>query len=77
MILDIQILLIVVFWPESLKSELFSYLEKKANLERWLDLESELARYIQTVRKESSAYVTQDLEELNKTELILRKLLRH
>lgn len=46
------------FWPENLKSELFSYLEEKANLERWFDLESELARYIQTVRKESSAYVT-------------------
>lgn len=46
------------FWPEGLKSELFSYLEKKANLERWFDLESELARYIQNVRKESSAYVT-------------------
>lgn len=46
------------FWPEDLKSELFGYLEKKANLERWFDLESELARYIQNVRKESSAYVT-------------------
>lgn len=46
------------FWPENLKSELFGYLEKKANLERWFDLESELARYIQTIRKESSAYVT-------------------
>lgn len=46
------------FWPENLKSELFDYLEKKANLERWFDLESELARYIQNVRKESSAYVT-------------------
>ena len=46
------------FWPENLESELFSYLEEKANLERWFDLESELARYIQTVRKESSAYVT-------------------
>lgn len=46
------------FWPENLKSELFGYLEKKANLERWFDLESEFARYIQTVREESSAYVT-------------------
>lgn len=46
------------FWPENLKSELFGYLEKKANIERWFDLESELARYIQTIRKESSAYVT-------------------
>lgn len=46
------------FWPDNLKSELFGYLEKKANLERWFDLESELARYIQNVRKESSAYVT-------------------
>lgn len=46
------------FWPENLKSELFSYLEEKANLESWFDLESELGRYIQSVRKESSAYVT-------------------
>lgn len=46
------------FWPKNLKSELFSYLEGKANLERWFDLESELARYIQNVRKETSAYVT-------------------
>ncbi len=46
------------FWPDNLKSELFGYLEKKANLKRWFDLESELARYIQNVRKESSAYVT-------------------
>lgn len=44
------------FWLENLKSELFSYLEEKANLERWFDLESELAKYIQTVRKESSAF---------------------
>lgn len=46
------------FWPENLKSELFSYLEEKANLESWFDLESELGRYVQSVRKESSAYVT-------------------
>ena len=61
------------FWPENLKSELFSYLEEKANLERWFDLESELARYIQTVRKESLLMLQQDLDGLNKIELILRK----
>lgn len=37
------------FWPQKLKSNLFEFLDKKAKIKRWLDLEGELAKYVATL----------------------------
>lgn len=69
------------FWPKNLESELYMYLERKANLQRWFDLESELARYIEKVKKESSAYVTTRPNRARKDEadfkVIVKKLIAY
>lgn len=34
------------FWPTELHSQLYQYLSKKSQIEKWFDLESELANYV-------------------------------
>ena len=34
------------FWPKNLESQLYGYLNKKFQIERWFDLEGELATYV-------------------------------
>lgn len=33
-------------WPKNLDSQLYAYLNKKSQIERWFDLEGELATYV-------------------------------
>lgn len=34
------------FWPKDLESELYEHLDQKSKIERWFDLEGELANYV-------------------------------
>lgn len=34
------------FWPKNLNSQLYKYLDSKAHIEKWFDLEGELATYV-------------------------------
>lgn len=34
------------FWPKNLESQLYGYLNQKSQIERWFDLEGELATYV-------------------------------
>ena len=37
------------FWPKNLKSQLYRYLSQKSQIEKWFDLEGELANYVTSV----------------------------
>ena len=39
------------YWPKNLKSQLCSYLNQKSQIEKWFDLEGELANYVQKAAK--------------------------
>ena len=39
------------YWPKNLKSQLYSYLNQKSQIEKWFDLEGELANYVQKAAK--------------------------
>ena len=44
------------FWPKNLKSQLYRYLSQKSQIEKWFDLEGELANYVQTMGDTVSSY---------------------
>lgn len=44
------------FWPKNLNSELYKYLNQKSQIEKWFDLEGELANYVQKVGCTIEAY---------------------
>lgn len=44
------------FWPKSLSSGLFQFLNEKAHIEKWFDLEAELANYVNKMNNEPSAF---------------------
>lgn len=44
------------FWPKNLNSELYKYLNQKSQIEKWFDLEGELANYVQKAAKVIPAY---------------------
>lgn len=39
------------YWPKNLKSQLYGYLNQKSQIEKWFDLEGELANYVQKAAK--------------------------
>lgn len=39
------------YWSKNLKSQLYSYLNQKSQIEKWFDLEGELANYVQKAAK--------------------------
>ena len=44
------------FWPKNLHSKLYEYLNQKSQIEKWFDLEGELANYVQKAAKTIPAY---------------------
>lgn len=44
------------FWPKNLHSQLYEYLNQKSQIEKWFDLEGELANYVQKAAKTIPAY---------------------
>lgn len=44
------------FWPKNLKSQLYRYLSQKSHIEKWFDLEGELANYVQKIGNTVSSY---------------------
>lgn len=44
------------FWPKNLKSQLYRYLNQKSQIEKWFDLEGELANYVQKIGNTVSSY---------------------
>lgn len=44
------------FWPKNLKSQLYRYLSQKSQIEKWFDLEGELANYVQKMGNTVSSY---------------------
>lgn len=44
------------FWPKNLKSQLYRYLSQKSQIEKWFDLEGELANYVQKMENTVSSY---------------------
>ena len=44
------------FWPKNLKSQLYRYLSQKSQIEKWFDLEGELANYVQKMGDTVSSY---------------------
>lgn len=44
------------FWPKNLKSQLYKYLNQKSQIEKWFDLEGELANYVLKAAKTIPAY---------------------
>lgn len=46
------------FWPKNLYSQLYEYLNQKSQIEKWFDLEGELAAYVQKAAKTIPAFRT-------------------
>lgn len=44
------------FWSKNLKSQLYRYLSQKSQIEKWFDLEGELANYVQKMENTVSSY---------------------
>lgn len=44
------------FWPKNLHSKLYEYLNQKSQIEKWFDLEGELANYVLKAAKTIPAY---------------------
>lgn len=44
------------FWPKNLKSQLYRYLSQTSQIEKWFDLEGELANYVKKMGNTVSSY---------------------
>lgn len=54
------------FWPKDLKSNLFGYLNSKKDIEKWFDLEGELANYVSLVKKRYAGAYMRTIHDMAK-----------
>ena len=56
------------FWPKGLESNLFKHLNEKKEIEKWFDLEGELANYVSLVKKRNAGPYMKTIHDLAKND---------